>query len=520
MEKPPFLPCCKEATYACLLTYLIFTFTSNSLTKAKRSNSTAGSNSQSSRVLATRNTNHKRNLPNTNSNKSKAHQDKNRRSNQRTNKKRQQDPEPPLSSSDSDSDNDSGQEEEDNEDDEDDDQSNRQDSDSESREETLPFHDSDSLTALQSLNLNGCFKMDPNQDIDNMNEIQLRAHARFLRNNVRLAAAVRQVLPKKMCKNISVTIKEDMWRIHKFVSSPAQQDMFAHMLACFIDPEAHGTRPSHQTETNVQLMNRNMWVDIYSDYALTRLNDTRSYVVAGIRQAAMDAMNKEFAKTGREAHLPGVEQMQRVIRRTFDPDDNRNADDQAVFAWYVAHVLTKVTANATHWGITKYCFKTVSAATFPDNNQKYYIPSNAEAFVLVVWEGYSHVWQEQWRRKRIDPTANISPPRLKKNETASDEQEKMLCHCTDLDIGQRKYGGWKTEYLKKYIAERQTIAVNRLSDWSKKIEGKALETLRNQEGVTEASTPELWELNKKNGKRKATNDAPEEIADLWEVEEV
>jgi hypothetical protein len=41
----------------------------------------------------------------------------------------------------------------------------------------------------------------------------------------------------------------------------------------------------------VQLANHNAWVSLYSDYILTRLNITRSYVVAGIRQSAFDIMN-------------------------------------------------------------------------------------------------------------------------------------------------------------------------------------------------------------------------------------
>jgi hypothetical protein len=36
---------------------------------------------------------------------------------------------------------------------------------------------------------------------------------------------------------------------------------------------------------------------LYSDYILTRLNDTRSYVVAGIRQSAFDIMNDALPRT-------------------------------------------------------------------------------------------------------------------------------------------------------------------------------------------------------------------------------
>jgi hypothetical protein len=57
------------------------------------------------------------------------------------------------------------------------------------------------------------------------------------------------------------------------------------------------------------------------------LNDTRSYVVAGIRQSAFDIMNDRFAKDNANmTGLPSVEQMTRVITRNFDPADDHHAE--------------------------------------------------------------------------------------------------------------------------------------------------------------------------------------------------
>jgi hypothetical protein len=52
--------------------------------------------------------------------------------------------------------------------------------------------------------------------------------------------------------------------------------------------------------------------------------------------------------------------------------------------------------------------------------------------------------------KRSNPGAVITPPRLGRTRYTQ-EQARLLCHCTDLDIGQKRYGGWKIEWIKKFI---------------------------------------------------------------------
>jgi hypothetical protein len=86
-------------------------------------------------------------------------------------------------------------------------------------------------------------------------------------------------------------------------------------------------------ETNVQLANRNAWVSLYSDYILTRLNDTRSYVVAGIRRSAFDIMND---RTKDNANMTGLLAWSRCLVGWLMTTREDN-----VFVWYVSEVLTR-----------------------------------------------------------------------------------------------------------------------------------------------------------------------------------
>ena len=317
----------------------------------------------------------------------------------------------------------------------------------------------------------------------------------------------RSNLPLEECANITKHIKEQTFRLNKFVSSKRQLLGWATRLCEKMHPTTH-VGPNN-------VVAREQWVDTYKDYALQELNKCRSYVVSQIRAGVMKLMDKNFAKNNANlATLPTLEQWKRVINRGYDPDEIASESDNELFAFYVEELLSKVASNSDHWGFHKHCFECVSGAKLTDNDAAHCLPPNAEAFVLVVIEGYAHVWQRQWSMKRNDPLALIAPPRKKQGEEPSENEKLLICHCTRIDKGQKKFGGWKQEWIQKYVAYRTVITDARLTEQSGKIELRAKQILRQEADVTEP-THAAWEASVEAGKRKAVADPLVEIEDLF-----
>lgn len=327
-----------------------------------------------------------------------------------------------------------------------------------------------------------------------MSQADMQARILFLEADIiahTRSDGTRQSLPVEETNNIVTFIKQESFRIHKFVSAPKQHQTWALKIAAQMHPDTLAGDANRDA--------REEWAATYGDFALSKLNECRGYVISQIRAAASKLMDINYARDNAlEAHLPSHADMKRVIMRDYDPNLVESEPLNELFAWYTRECLSKVAANATHWGLHKYCFDTISNTKLATNNNAFCIPPNAEAFVLIVYEGYSHVWQEQWRMKRKNPEADIHPPRFKKGEVPTEKQMKLLCHCTRIDNGQKKYGGWIKEQIEKFIVYRENVKTARMNANSPGIEHRAMELLRAKYNITQA-TFEEYEKSQKAG---------------------
>lgn len=319
-------------------------------------------------------------------------------------------------------------------------------------------------------------------------------------------------LKKEMQERIKSKVRMELWRTIKFVSSNNQQMQMTRMLCTLLGDEnmtGNGPEAEHA---------RQEWVTLHADYCLQQLNNTRSYVIGRLREAAFAYMDQEAA--GSDDGVPTLlsyASLKKAIYRNFDPDTDEGAFDMRTFQWYVHKLLPRAAGNPKHWGVTKYCFKTISVSHFPDSPTKLHVPPNTEAFCLIVWEGYSQLWKEQWIKKRQDPKANIKPPRKKGGQEPTNEEKKLLAKCTTLDAGQKQFGGWKIEWVRKFVQYKKEIKEIRKTGKSQDIELKAMLAIRAAEEIAESDL-EAYLAAKKKRKAEETV-APPEIDDLFEDEE-
>ena len=344
--------------------------------------------------------------------------------------------------------------------------------------------------------------------LDGMPQIDLQAHQQLLDRVKELEEekaeyvdknGVRQQLPKQMCDEIKKMIKNEVWRTYKFVSNPASHKLLVQKTCFLCVPELAADTTQDQKD-NIEL-----WCDMFGNYCLQQLNNTRSYVIGQLRKAVLQKIQElHAANLDIDKELPDFNLMKKITQRQINGETGGAACNKEVeqFVWYLTEILPKATANPTHWGKSKMAFTKVSQAHFPGNPGKLYIPSSTEAFILVVWEGYLDLWKHQFQLKLKNPKADIKPPQLKAGERPTAEQKKLLAKCTTLDVGQKKYGGWDGPYMAKFVQYKQATRLGREGARSLSLETMATIKIKTLFGIHDETLAD-YEANKKKRKSQA-----------------
>lgn len=317
--------------------------------------------------------------------------------------------------------------------------------------------------------------------------------------NAKIAALTQQVQAKKdpelneaMCEMIREAVSKHAWRTTKFLSGPKQIAKFAQGVYGFLDmtDEARAETPY------------NVWAQIYTNYCVTALNKTRSYVVSQLKNVSKDWLNDPKAKTEK---LPTFENLLQCAIRDIDDEDKKSME---FFMWYVDQVVPQATACAEVFGTSKRCFERVSECKLPGSATKLTIPASTEAFLVLVWEGYRTSWINQYNYKAINgPKAKIPRARGKGADKANSIYWGTL---TNMDSGSKRLGGWSREAMVKYAGYLKQIKEARGTDKCHAVETAVLPLLRAENDI-EAETLAEYLGTKKKSKSKKVVAEPEEI---------
>jgi hypothetical protein len=317
--------------------------------------------------------------------------------------------------------------------------------------------------------------------------------------NAKIAALTQEVKAKKdpelnegMCEMIRTAVSRNAWRTTKFLSGPKQIAKFAKDVYGYLDmtDEAREETPY------------NVWAQIYTNYCVTALNKTRSYVVSQLKKVSKEWMDSPKAKP---ENLPTLANILQCATRDIDHEDKESME---FFEWYVDQALPQATACAEVFGTTKQCFERVSECTIPGSETKLTIPASTEAFLVLVWEGFRTSWIEQYKYKaKNGQKAKIPRARGKDADVAN---KKYWGTLTNMDSGSKRLSGWSRDAMVKYAAYLKEIKKARGTHKCAQVETTVLPLLKAANDI-EAETLAEYLGTKKKSKSKKVVAEPEEI---------
>jgi hypothetical protein len=313
-------------------------------------------------------------------------------------------------------------------------------------------------------------------------------------------------LTEAMRKTVFTTLKDYVWRTHKFITSPRQELRVANSVL------NHMKLPQYIGNTAEVAEARRVWLSVYQDMVVHQLNKVRTYISGRAKEAAFEYMYEN------EGNLPNTGQLMAIAKREL-----ANENMQRIFNFYVEKMLPRVTGNTTYWNDKKRYFSTVSTCIIEEagiEQGKCYVPPGTEAFMLVCLEGYGSVWKEQFKLKQEEgPKAAIVTPRAsKRSGPLTDAQKEWRCKFTNMDNGQCRYGGWTAEGTKRFGQYLKLVKAARLTPNSSDYEMRAQVAIRLRNDVAETNL-EDYHANKKAKRSEYVPPEIEEIEDVWDEDE-
>lgn len=225
------------------------------------------------------------------------------------------------------------------------------------------------------------------------------------------------------------------------------------------------------------------WKNDYASTIRTALNKQRNYV----QQELREVMEGVF-KDQKEAEFPNVEQMLNIIVRD-KMDDKTPEAERALYAklfdnyW---NVLIPKVAGHSSWGPNKRHHGLLSfhKEDPDDKGATTYVSEADEAFLAVIWINCYKKWAYKAHCDR-------------NKEDTDPDHEDMQTPYTDAKGGQKRFGGWNAEGVKKFDALVKKIQRNRFKQkkYVEEVETAALERIRKAEKVEEK------EANRKTKKK-------------------
>jgi hypothetical protein len=280
-------------------------------------------------------------------------------------------------------------------------------------------------------------------------------------------------------------VRCELWRTIKFITHTSQKEEITEKLRGMLNLEAHeGNSPAAQAA-------RENWCRIYESVVMSEINKCRTYVIGRIREAVFEY------KDTHKGEFPPLDLWKLCASREI------KEDNMTVFVDYMDKLLPRATGNTVHWGKSKRCFETVSTCSFPGTPEAMFVPPSTEGFLLTVLEGYGTVWHKQWLFKQEHgKKAELPCPRAKQGEELSAEDKTWLSKYTNMDNGQKEFGGWLPEGIKKFVDNTIMVRQARQMGRAPTLEARALALMRTRNGVTVQTAAEFNDKKRKNDKNK------------------
>ena len=321
---------------------------------------------------------------------------------------------------------------------------------------------------------------------------------------------------KAMEREVGKTSKTSLWKVCKFLKNETKLNKAAKFVMEQMDlNEFDGLEGAALVEAQEN------WKASHRKYIRTAMNKQRNYVqqvsfgyqsVTLFANQDANALNpcaliavqelrefmedEVFAKK-KEAEFPNVEQMKHLVMRNKLDDKTPEAERKVyekLFDNYWNLLLPKAAGHYC-WGPTKrhYCLPSFDTLDDSDPEGTSLVSASDEAFMLILWENCYDKWwyKEECKRKK---------------EEVDEENEAMKTPFTDAKGGQKKFGGWNAEGIKKYNDICSEIEKNRVdeAEYIKAVEESALERIQKAEKV------DLEGKKKKRSSKSAEIDEDEE----------
>ena len=252
-------------------------------------------------------------------------------------------------------------------------------------------------------------------------------------------------------------------------------------------------------------------------HCVSKLNALRGYA-----QAQMKAVAWAWLRS----HGNALPEWQKIIRCANCNLSVKNATNRDAIVFYIDLMMPKMMANVRDFSNKVRYYYTISEAKSNPNVSLVDINLETEAFGLLVLENNYEKWPELKRLEDAWPRSNGKKSQVVKtkkdehedNTTTNffyeDEYPKLKTRDTDPLVGQKEYGRWMTEGIKRYVTLQKSIAKVQKTPQAKAWEAAALEISRNARGITEA-THELQRKKEGKGTSKLPKAVVEEVPNLF-----
>ena len=284
---------------------------------------------------------------------------------------------------------------------------------------------------------------------------------------------------ERLIKN---TIRNVLWRTVKFLTHTTQKMEISERVRSMLELE------EHEGDSPAAVAARENWLRVYSCVVTSEINKCRSYVIGRIRDAVGDYRDAHDGK------FYSVKELRKCSIRKIN-----TVEEEEMFVFYIDKLLPRATGNTDHWGLTKRCFETPSMCAFPEDPEKLFVPPSTEGFLMVVLEGYWLVWEKQWNYKKLHgKKAELPCPRGTKEKPLTDDDKLWLSKYTNMDAGQREFGGWKTTGINRFVEYTGNCKKSRAVAKAATVEAKALPVVRANNKITVATLAEYTDKKRKS----------------------
>jgi hypothetical protein len=241
------------------------------------------------------------------------------------------------------------------------------------------------------------------------------------------------------------------------------------------------------------------------------LNDHHSYCQNAMKDACIAWM-----KDNKKEKLPSNEEFMKILTR--DP-----GVDKKLFAWWWETYMPKATGNQKIWNEKNKYFGNLSTHCPPGMPRDVFITPSTEAWGMLLIMNCRERWPKIMQLKKAS-SARITYTKggkasHKAGTTIVDVRTEpdFLGVYTRSDAGQKKFGGWSAEGLKKYKELVQLNKEGRAKDTTPALEAEVLAQLRMNNGIV----GDNWEDHKKAASGDDTAVAAHaEVDGLFDMDEI